>query len=128
MMAGSGITQSIYERVVKSADGMTRQELKASLSLTPDQVRCRTNDLVRAGKLEVKNDDLGVPRYYAKEEKMEEKVVEPSTTEKAWDHLIQEAQQRGFAQGYAAGAEASQRAAYNQGKSDTIRRLTELLS
>lgn len=127
-MAGSGITQSIYERVVKSADGMTRQELKASLSLTPDQVRCRTNDLVRAGKLEVKNDDLGVPRYYAKEEKMEEKVVETSATVKNWEHLIQEAEQRGFTRGYAAGVLTSHREAYSQGKSDTIRRLTELLS
>lgn len=131
-MAGSGITRSIYDRVINSFDGMTRQELKSSLNLTSDQVRCRTNDLVKAGKLVVVNDDLGVSRYYANREEKEmkpaikEPVATPST--KAWDQLIQEAEQRGFAKGYTVGVQEAQRAAYELGKSAVISKLTAVLS
>lgn len=131
-MAGNGITQSIYDRVANSFDGVTRQELKTSLNLTVDQVRCRTNDLVKAGKLVVIGDDLGVARYYVNKEEKKVKAAAPketpSTSTQAWDHLIQEAQQRGFAQGYEAGSQASQRAAYELGKNAVIRKLTELLA
>lgn len=129
-MAGSGITQSIYERVVNSFDGMTRQELKTSLNLTADQVRCRTNDLVKAGKLVVMNDEQGVPRYY---DRQEEKV-ETSTEigDPSIKGMISGAEQsgynKGFAQGYALGLKEVQRQAYEEGKEAVFEKLRALLT
>lgn len=130
-MAGSGITQSIYDRVVNSFDGMTRQELKTSLNLTADQVRCRTNDLVKAGKLVVMNDEQGVPRYYDVQEKKMEKTedtVIDTAVNKAWAHIAEEAEQRGFSRGYATGVKESQREAYEAGKRAVLKKLEALLS
>jgi flagellar biosynthesis/type III secretory pathway protein FliH len=49
-------------------------------------------------------------------------------TTEAWSNLVEEAEQRGFAKGYEQGVQAAQRAAYEQGKSSVIRKLTEFLS
>lgn len=49
-------------------------------------------------------------------------------TNDAWASLVEEAEQRGFAKGYTAGVQEAQRAAYEQGRSSVVRKLTELLS
>ena len=45
----------------------------------------------------------------------------------AWETLVEEAEQRGFAKGYATGVQEAQRAAYELGKSSVISKLTEIL-
>lgn len=45
----------------------------------------------------------------------------------AWATLVEEAEQRGFAKGYATGVQEAQRAAYELGKSSVISKLTEIL-
>lgn len=140
-MAGSGITQAIYDRVVNSFDGMTRQELKTSLNLTSDQVRCRTNDLVKAGKLVVMNDEQGVPRYYdVQEKKMDITEAQAKDTPEIMTEigdsitksLIRGAEQsgfdKGFSRGYATGVKESQREAYEAGKRAVLKKLEALLS
>jgi len=124
-MAGSGITQSIYERVNTAYDGVTRAELIQSLGFTPDQVRCRTNDLVKQGRIVVKTDEnLGVTRYYPTDVKEESAATyapqETSTNDQKFN--------QGFAQGYALGLQESQRQAYEEGKAAVFEKLRALLT
>ena len=49
-------------------------------------------------------------------------------TKPAWEILVTEAEQRGFARGYAEGAKASQRQAFEDGKEAVINKLRSLLS
>lgn len=118
-MAGNGITQSIYERVNSAYDGITRTELIRSLGFTADQVRCRTNDLVRQGKIVVKTDEkLGVTRYYPSGE------AQMPTYTPADDKGFNQ----GFAQGYALGLKEAQRQAYEEGKAAVFEKLRALLT
>jgi len=123
MMAGSGVTQSIYERVNTAYDGITRAELIQSLGLTADQVRCRTNDLVRQGRIDVKTDEkLGVTRYYPASEPPAATYApsETSANNKEFNY--------GFAQGYALGLKESQRQAYEEGKAAVFEKLRAILT
>ena len=52
----------------------------------------------------------------------------PKTKQPAWETLVAEAEQRGFAKGYAEGTKAIQRAAYEDGRQAVVRKLAELLS
>lgn len=120
-MAGSGITQSIYERVNTAYDGITRAELIQSLGFTPDQVRCRTNDLVKQGRIVVKTDEnLGVTRYYPTGVKEELQDYAKASADKGFN--------QGFAQGYALGLQESQRQAYEEGKAAVFEKLRALLT
>ena len=137
-MAGSGITHSIYDRINVAYDGITRTELIKSLGLKPDQVRCRTNDLVRDGRVEVRTDEYGVSRYYPATQKAKapEQPVNkptylvnntPTTSTKAWDTLVHEAELRGFAKGYSAGLKENSRQAYEDGKVAVLDKLKAFL-
>ena len=135
-MAGNGIIHSIYDRINVAYDGITRTELVQSLGLKPDQVRCRTNDLVRDGRVEVRTDEYGVSRYYPSAKKTAEPPASkptysvnntPAPSTKAWDTLVHEAELRGFANGYSAGLKESSRQAYEDGKLAVFTKLKALL-
>lgn len=51
----------------------------------------------------------------------------PSKTVGAWGTLVEEAEERGFAKGYAVGVQEAQRAAYELGKESVISKLTGIL-
>lgn len=122
-MAGSGVTQSIYERVNTAYDGITRAELIQSLGFTADQVRCRTNDLVKQGKIVMKTDEkLGVTRYYPSSDPQATTFTPPVTSANNKEFNY------GFAQGYALGLKESQRQAYEEGKAAVLEKLRALLT
>lgn len=60
--------------------------------------------------------------------KVASSVHKPTKTENAWGTLVEEAEARGFAKGYAVGVQEAQRAAYELGKSAVISKLTAVLS
>lgn len=51
----------------------------------------------------------------------------PAKTVGAWGTLVEEAEERGFAKGYAVGVQEAQRAAYELGKESVISKLTGIL-
>lgn len=55
----------------------------------------------------------------------EDNTPRPAT--QAWDHLVREAEERGFARGYVAGCRTHQRAAFDEGKRSVVRKLEVLL-
>lgn len=143
-------TTVIQDYVKNRALPVTRQEIISGTDLSKDQVRKATNEMVLRGRLATEMDAMGVTRYLTPEAnlkvaeasftldevgvsketiyKVASSIHKPTKTESAWDTLVGEAEQRGFAKGYSVGVQEVHRAAYNQGKSDVIRRLTELLS
>lgn len=52
----------------------------------------------------------------------------PFTVTEVWSTLVEEAEQRGFAKGYAIGVQEAQRATYTDGRNSVINKLMGLLS
>lgn len=119
-----------------------------------DVVRKALHYLHKEGRVSRKTDDNGIVTYkttpqgqaWLKGESTS--VIKPSVAPKAqeippvektewkpsasrneaWAHLIEEAEQRGFAKGYSVGVQEAQRAAYEQGKAHAARKLVELIT
>ena len=126
---------------------VTRQEIIKGTGLATDQVRKATNQLVAKGSLATELDNVGVTYYMTPEANMKKiqkietlanekpktiiasgwKEAKPSEP-KGWNSLVEEAEQRGFALGYAKGAQEAQRAAYDMGRKSVLRKLESLLS
>lgn len=133
-------TTLILQYVASRALPVSRGEIVSGTGLRLDQVRKATNEMVKLGKLNLETDEVGVPRYKAvapvkvpapanQEERPAWKINnDPTASSRNWISLIEEAEQRGFAKGYAEGAKASQRQAFADGKEAVINRLRNLLS
>ena len=137
MLFRSIIMEYVNNRVLPP----TRREIIRGTGLSAPQVRKATNDLVHKGKLSVAYDKQGVATYTTKKMAVvapktisvvskavwkEDNQPKPTTT--AWTTMVEEAEQRGFAKGYAEGVKSSQRQAYADGKEAVIKKLAELLS
>lgn len=140
--------EAIIAYINSRALPVTRQEIVKGTKLRNDQVRKATNDMLKKGKLETEVDAMGVTYYKVSSGKATAQVErewptltssnaelhdklrdhKPTKTTKAWDTLVQEAEQRGFAQGYTEGVKLSQRHAYEDGKRAVIEKLGALLS
>jgi hypothetical protein len=140
-------TTTILEYVASRSLPVTRQEIINGTGLRQDQVRKATNEAVLRGRLATELDEMGVT-YYMTPEHNEEKITKewptlvsdntemldklkthrPNKPESAWGSIVEEAEQRGFAKGYAIGVQEAQRAAYELGKSSVISKLTAVLS
>lgn len=132
----------ITDYVKSRALPVTRQEIIKGTMLSKDQVRKATNDLTNKGRLATEIDELGVTRYMTPEANMKQIQAEISeeTFEKVsasvfknksvdvWSNHVVEAEERGFAKGYALGVQEAQRAAYELGKNAVISKLGALLS
>lgn len=140
-------THIVLDYVKSRTLSVTRQEIIKGTGLAADQVRKATNQLVAKGSLATELDNVGVTYYMTPEANMKKvrqeppvlvsnnaelydqiKDYKPTKTEHAWDTLVEEAEQRGFAKGYAVGIQEAQRAAYADGKKAVINKLEALLS
>ena len=134
-------TNIIMEYVNSRVLPPTRSEIIKGTGLSAPQVRKATNDMVNKGKLSVDYDNHGIATYSTKKmAKVTPKIVQvtqrpawkednlqkPATA--AWATAVEEAEQRGFAKGYAEGAKSSQRQAYEEGKASVISKLMGLLA
>lgn len=117
---------------------LTRVEIEKRVpDYSKEQVRKCLNGLVYEKKIHTTIDKLGVTYY---ERSLPEELVEVVTSNintgkftaanpsPAWDTLIQEAEERGFARGYAAGAQSAQREAFEAGKRAFFKKMEAMLS
>lgn len=144
-------TTVIQDYVKNRSLPVTRQEIISGTMLSKDQVRKATNDLVLRGRLATELDEMGVTRYLSPEENMKQaealivmdelegvskeaidavvaSIHKPRKVDQAWGTLVEEAEERGFAKGYAVGVQEAQRAAYELGKRAVLNKLESLLS
>lgn len=143
-------TTVIQDYIKSRSLPVTRQEIVSGTMLSKDQVRKATNEMVLRGRLATEMDDMGVTRYMSPEENMRQiaeagftldelgvspetvykvtsSIHKPTKTESAWGTIVEEAEERGFAKGYAVGVQEAQRAAYELGKESVISKLTGIL-
>ena len=73
-------------------------------------------------KLDISMDEMGFTQ-----EQLTNKLLY-ARPKHAWGVLVEEAEQRGFAKGYATGVQEAQRAAYELGKDAVLKKLTAVLS
>ena len=124
-------TVVIQDYVKSRALPVTRQEIITGTMLNKDQVRKATNEMVLRGKLVTELDEMGVMYYSIPPTTTPEPfipTVKKRPVDQAWDTLVQEAEQRGFAKGYEAGIQTAQTQAYKDAKLDIIRRLVGVVS
>ena len=133
----------ITDYVKSRALPVTRQEIIKGTMLSKDQVRKATNDLTNKGRLATEIDEMGVTRYMTPEVNMEQIEAEMAKSTYEWvmaplhklgkvdqarGTLVEEAEERGFAKGYALGVQEAQRAAFYDGKRSVLTKLEALLS
>ena len=140
----------ITDYVKSRALPVTRQEIIKGTMLSKDQVRKATNDLTNKGRLATEIDEMGVTRYMTPEANMKQIAEMPFTLDEVcgakevvdmvaasvyktktvdvWSHHVVEAEERGFAKGYALGVQEAQRAAFYDGKRSVLTKLEALLS
>lgn len=137
-------------RILQTLDrsfGLTRAELANRLGESRDTIRKTLHVMLKDERIARVIGDDGVEVYnitktgqvaLAKETvrasldepmpkvwKEETSVIKNSHG--AWETLVAEAEQRGFAKGYAEGTKTIQRAAYEDGRQAVVRKLAELL-
>ena len=128
--------------------GLTRAELANRLGESRDTIRKTLHAMLKDERIARVIGDDGVEVYNITETgkaaltkeiaqagleepmpkvwKEDTSVIKNSHT--AWETLVAEAEQRGFAKGYAEGTKAVQRAAYEDGRQAVVRKLAELLA
>jgi predicted transcriptional regulator len=134
-------------RILQTLDrsfGLTRAELANRLGESRDTIRKTLHVMLKDERIARVIGDDGVEVYnitktgqvaLAKEmiraslEEPMPKVWKEDTSviKPAWETLVAEAEQRGFAQGYATGVQEAQRAAYELGKESVISKLVGVL-
>ena len=125
--------------------GLTRAELANRLGESRDTIRKTLHAMLKDERIARVIGDDGVEIYNITEtgkvalakEMIRASLEEPmpkvwkeetSVIKSAWETLVAEAEQRGFAKGYAEGTKTIQRAAYEEGRQAVVRKLTELLA
>ena len=124
--------------------GLTRAELANRLGESRDTIRKTLHVMLKDERIARVIGDDGVEIYNITEtgkavltkELARTSLEEPmpkvwkedtSVIKPAWETLVAEAEQRGFAQGYATGVQEAQRAAYELGKESVISKLVGVL-
>jgi DNA-binding MarR family transcriptional regulator len=135
-------------RILQTLDrsfGLTRAELANRLGESRDSIRKTLHVMLKDERIARVIGDDGVEIYNITEagkaaltkELARSSLEEPmpkvwkentSVIKPAWETLIVEAEQRGFAKGYTEGAKAMQRAAYEDGRQAVVNKLLGLLS
>lgn len=77
-------------------------------------------------KLDISMDEMGFTQEQI--DNLTNKLLYARPKQHAWGVLVEEAEQRGFAKGYATGVQEAQRAAYELGKDAVLKKLTAVLS
>lgn len=121
--------------VLNKSFGLTRAELAIRLGESRDTIRKTLHAMLKDERIarvigddgvEIYNiTDAGKDRLARELAGMTSVIKPPIETEHDW--AVEEAEQRGFAKGYATGVQEAQRAAYELGKSSVISKLTEIL-
>lgn len=135
-------------RILQTLDrsfGLTRAELANRLGESRDTIRKTLHVMLKDERIARVIGDDGVEIYNITEAgkavltkelaraSLEEPMPkvwkeETSVIKPAWETLVAEAEQRGFAKGYAEGTKAIQKAAYEDGRRAVVRKLAELLT
>lgn len=77
-------------------------------------------------QLDISIEEMGIPKERI--DLFMDKMMYARPKQHPWGALVEEAEQRGFAKGYATGVQEAQRAAYELGKDAVLKKLTAVLS
>jgi len=137
--------------ILEKSFGLTFAEVCTRLNETKEATRKALHYLHKEGRVARSTDSNGVVHYNitdkgkeylarelerhtdkackAVEENFKGTVIKETVEQKpsAWETLVVEAEQRGFAKGYSVGVQEAQRASYEQGREATIKKLVEIL-
>ena len=138
-------------QVLDRSFGLSRAQLAGRMNESREAIRKPLKYMLEDGRITRMVGDDGVELYnvtekgkqalaleLSKAKKETTSVIKPSPapapapvtqtkTNEAWATLVEEAEQRGFAKGYSAGVQESQRAAYEDGRKSIINKLAGML-
>ena len=150
-----GQTGLILRTLGTAYSSLTFGEICTKLNESKDSIRKALHYLHKEGRIARANDSNGITHYNLTEKgkawvdsnigetSSSQAEVENTSVIKAsvkpvwkesipkkepWEQLVAEAEQRGFAKGYAAASETYQRQAYEEGKASVVKKLAELLT